>query len=499
MTHRGYKRIEQKFEKMNEEWEEKLKKKAGIPNVELLQDKVKKLEDEKEENKLRIKLMSGTIQHMHQVINDLSRKVESLEVANTRKQIIISGLEIDSTKKSDIICEIESFILQEINLVVKVDDAYALGANYVVSFQTQQEKFLVLQNKEQLKGLLNNKDKPFYINDYFPQITNEKKRRERDIIKWNKQRQAGDRANIEYEKGQFKVDGKTYTKAVKEPQPDEVLDLSIQEYDKIEAMKIEGPYRLQEQDSIFYAYTAAVTTHMEVQNFYLCVRLKHMKARHVICAYQIQHDEFHTACDGCDDQEPGATRPILYEMRNSAIENRAFYVARYCGSQKLGAKRHDCYLNAAKLVLERNPHNKYLKIDQKFQQKQQAAAEAIAYSKGKTATQNQGDKSKTRRYVKGRQNQRRSSKQHFNQSPWRNGCGGSGRGRGVTLHSPLTYSSRGTNKKRRMSADYPWRTSTQPEVNEMAIGEDWNSSAPGSWSDNRSQSDDGLNNDYSHG
>ena len=107
-----------------------------------------------------------------------------------------------------------------------------------------------------------------------------------------------------------------------------------------------------------------MSTHTEVQKLYLKTRLINTKARHTVCVYNLIDDKFYTDCGGCDDQEPGTTRSILQFMRLNNIENRVFFIARYCGKEKLGSKRFECYLHAAKLALKNNPRNTIMEVDQ---------------------------------------------------------------------------------------------------------------------------------------
>ena len=85
-----------------------------------------------------------------------------------------------------------------------------------------------------------------------------------------------------------------------------------------------APATFQEKDSKFVSYTKICQTHQAVQQGYLKIRLLHPKARHVICAYQIQNDA-EQEWEGCDDQEYGAYRNVLQMMKDNDLKSRAFY------------------------------------------------------------------------------------------------------------------------------------------------------------------------------
>ena len=291
--HRGFKRLEEKVEEMTKKLEAEIQKKPECASSEeqaQVNKKVSEMEKDIGYGQVKFKMISGTIQHMYQMIQDLTKKVESLEIAGTRRQILITGLKLESDKKQDRILQVEAFMRNEVQVYVEIEDVYTLGQSdtpsIVVTLKNLRDKHEVLQNKSNLKGLTNHKNNSIYVNDYFPQATNEKKRRERELIKWNKQL-GEEQKVVEFKKGKLNIDGEEYIKAVNEPQPDEILDLTIEEYERITKLPISTPVKLTEKDSIFIAYTAAAQTHHEIKQLYdqnedcafkgetYCVHLQH--------------------------------------------------------------------------------------------------------------------------------------------------------------------------------------------------------------------------------
>ena len=261
----------------------------------------------------------------------------------------------------DKIKEVEAFLDYELRIQVPIEDVFTIGQGNppqaVITFQNQQDKYLVLNNKERLKGVLNDQDKPIYINEHYPMALSEKKRREREIRAINKRLDTANKAEIEFEQGKMKINGAEYKKKIREPLPEDILSLDETEFNATLNMQISKPTKTQEKDSTFYAYTASVTTHQEIQKLYTKVRIMHAKARHVICAFNILGDEFYIDCDGCDDQEYGASKNIVRLLQEQDITSRVIFVVRYCGEQKLNARRFEIYLEMAKLVIAQNPKN----------------------------------------------------------------------------------------------------------------------------------------------
>ena len=353
--------------------EKKIEAKSDEEKFVKLEKKVSDILQEHLREKRKSKILSGTIQHLAQMIGDLTRKVEMLELNNNKKQLSISGLIVKDTKKNNLIAEVAAFLDYELGVSVPIEDAYVIGQGsqgsppqIIFTLQTMADKFLILNNKESLKNVLNEYSSPMYINEVFPAEISERKRREREIRKINKTLDQDEKIDIEFEKGKMLLNGSIYEKKIHEPTPEEILDLQPQEFDRIFNLPLSKQVTIIEKDSSFIGYTAAVSTHKEIQDLYLKTRLINAKARHVVCAYNIIGDQFYTDCDGCDDQEPGATKRILQLMRYHRIENRVFLIARYCGKEKLSAKRFECYLEVAKLALTKNSHNVKLNLDQKL-------------------------------------------------------------------------------------------------------------------------------------
>ena len=68
--------------------------------------------------------------------------------------------------------------------------------------------------------------------------------------------------------------------------------------------------------------------------------------------------------DFCDDGDGGAGAVLLESMKQSDLTHKAIYVVRYCGASKLGEKRLDAYMQAAKVLIATKPKNTILGKEQ---------------------------------------------------------------------------------------------------------------------------------------
>ena len=123
------------------------------------------------------KVMSGTVQRLYDIVDDLSVKIENLEVSANKRSITLSGLQID---KKEGLLDITDFFKQIFEFKPDIEDYYVKGNNtpplIVITFQYLSEKKLVMQNKGILKNYKSEKGDLFYINDFLPAYTNEKKK-----------------------------------------------------------------------------------------------------------------------------------------------------------------------------------------------------------------------------------------------------------------------------------------------------------------------------------
>ena len=185
--------------------------------------KISKLVNELEYHKFKSTTMTTVIDDLNTTVLDLTTKLENLEINQRKANITVTGLSLDRSKKQENLVQMLGFFYERMGIEVQIDDVYPLGGpntkTCVIVFQNIADKRAVLANRALLKGT------PYFINDYYPAATNERKRRERDIIKDNKN--ASQPLDIEYAKGGLRIQGETYRKKVLPPTPRELRFLRI--------------------------------------------------------------------------------------------------------------------------------------------------------------------------------------------------------------------------------------------------------------------------------
>ena len=356
--------------------EVKTQVKAEIKTV--LKDEIKAVETMKEEVaywKRKSQVLTDICDRMNVEIADLTSRVENLELNNSKAMCIITGLRLQSNikYKQDCAYELEDFFEQTLNLKVGVNDCFMINTAstpppLVVTFQTNEDKRLVMQAKKRFKDLQETLGGKIFINEYLPPHAQEKRRRDQDVIQMSYPDSPEDEFNVEYTKEGLTVQGQVYKKQILPPTPKQLISLSKEELDRIFNMPcIRGP-DLQLDRSVFTAYSATVDTLDDIKSLYLRLKLMQPEARHIVCVYSIQHERPFNAMDYQDDGEPGAGRAIMELFNMNNIQGKAVFVARKYGGIKMGSSRFQCYLQAAKAALELDMGivNLVTKQEQKF-------------------------------------------------------------------------------------------------------------------------------------
>ena len=370
-----------KTTKQVEEMQKKINSKDFMqPPVEIVKDaelqktfdhydkKIEDLGSELEESKRKIELMTNIMSYNQQITDDMIKRLDTIELANAKRTVVLTGLSLSSTK-SVLIEQIYDLFKEVLSVEVYIDDAYKLGeypnAPVIITLGSMEQKRILYSNKSKLNTIKGEDDRKIYLNDYLPTAVNEKRIREREIIKQAKADNPGKKVTVEYTKTGIKVQGNTYRKLVHPPKPMDLLDLKVDECDRILKIPVTKGSSIIKSGNTFIGYACDVGNIQQVRDVYLKTRLLHPKARHIICAFNLpQHGPQYQ--DYCDDEEYSSARKILQKMVKADILNKAIYVVRYCG-EKLGQVRYDLYLNAAENAMNANPYNAVRKCRQSFE------------------------------------------------------------------------------------------------------------------------------------
>ena len=314
-------------------------------------------------------ILTGVVMHMGQVIGDLEKKIESLELDKMKNSIVLTGLQVTG-KRSQCMEQLESFFNEERQANVCVKDFYHTtkekDSPIVIDFYDKRDKLMVMKNISMLSGLRNENDKPFFVNDHMPAALAEKKQIQKEIYRRAQDEEVLEQQKLEWSKGRLLVDKEIYAPQIHVPTNEEILSLSAKDMERIMNIPICQGKKLRNQTSDFIGYTLSMDSVQRVQEGYLKFKLLHGGARHIVCAYLIPDTQIVIAQGCCDDRENKAGRLLLRWMLDHELECRAFYVVRYYGGAKLGPNRFSSYIEAAEQALLTNPMNEITGTTQKL-------------------------------------------------------------------------------------------------------------------------------------
>ena len=317
--------------------------------------------------KNKTKILAGTSVKMSDMIQELQQKVERLELSNAKKMFTLSSFPC-SDKKRIYKRQLEAFISEEMGLEVDIEDIYKMGSKkpelLVVTVSSSDVKKKIFANIYKIKDLVNKDGKKFFFRSFTPSATMERRKREQDIVEENESLPDLKKRNIVYGKNGMSIDGEPYRKKIHVPDPAKIIQMEDKLICEImEAHAVKGQ-KVIKSGSEFVPYTASVCSFEEINKVYGKVKLENPGARHVVAVWCIPGKNTYFTQDFQEDQEYGIGRRALKIMLENNLNNRAFFIARYYGGEKMHEDRFKCYLQAMKNALDKQPQNTITKASQ---------------------------------------------------------------------------------------------------------------------------------------
>ena len=354
----------------------------------------------------RSEILAGICNGLHTEVQDLTQHIELLELNNSKQSVIMTGCTLDFDNKGENIEYLIGFFKQALQLDIGIEDYFHIGKSnprpIVIEFETLEDKRAVMRSKSRLKSV-NTGRMRIFINDYVPLPIQEKRKRERKIISdLEKDLDPDDEeadAGIAYTNAGLTINGVPYRKKITPPTPRELLDLEPEELKKVIKTQTKRGEAVVKDGSKFIGYMAPINSFQHIRNIYMKLKLIQPGARHIVCAYSFQDQApMYATHNFHDDGEPGSGCALLDLMEKNGIENKVIFVVRKYGGIKLGAERFNCYLNAARIVLEITPvetrpsdinrtlmnnYNQSVMERPNLQQLEQNTVDTLQYERGK--------------------------------------------------------------------------------------------------------------------
>ena len=123
-----------------------------------------------------------------------------------------------------------------------------------------------------------------YINDFVPTNTQEKRRKEREIVLQAEEA----KKKVEYVRGKLHIQGQKYTPKIQVPTPKDLINLDQSDFQAMQKLQYKKSNNIQQQGSIFTAYLAKTANFQQIRQYYIKMKIIQPIARHIPCAYIIQ-------------------------------------------------------------------------------------------------------------------------------------------------------------------------------------------------------------------
>ena len=327
-------------------------------------DRIHRADKVSSDVKQKSKVLTQVCQRMNSDMKDLEQRIENLELNNSKKMLIITGLNSQHVDRKEMIPFLGCFFLENLGLDLNIDDYFTLGSTVpqpiVIVLQSIQQKKEVLKVKKHLKHFEGGRK--VYVNDYLPPVVQDKRKREREVSSAAVALLGEDA--VTYTRSGLTIQGKPYRKMVLPPTPSEIINIDPSLLKKLFSKPTTKGDEIQCEGSIFTGYTEAVSNHQQIRDLYVKLKLLVPEAKHIVCAYWVPHQEEYYALDYHDDGEPTAGRILMDFLKVNNLQNRCIFVARRYGGSKIGTERFQCYLDAANTAVQKGSNNELLQIQQ---------------------------------------------------------------------------------------------------------------------------------------
>ena len=322
-------------------------------------DELKGLKTEVTGYKNELKLLKDTIIRQDQEIKECKAEIEQLQLLNMKPNLIIGGLIRNEDENcKEVVMNFFSNVLK-IEQEIKIKNAYRLGkgkkAPMFITVRNADEKFEILKKAINLKDVTNSQDEKYSIEEQLPNHLREEKRRRRTLIMKNKTRTV-DKLVMSFDKGKLMVNDREYAHQVKPPSMKTILTPTHEQL-KDRGINIDIGRTIKKGKSSFTGYAASVENIKQVNSAYAKVRACNALARHIMCAFRIPHESWHTHEDYQDDNEHTGGKILLDALINSEIFNKVIFVARNYEGEHIGTKKFEGIMEAAKAVMTQYPFN----------------------------------------------------------------------------------------------------------------------------------------------
>lgn len=313
--------------------------------------------------KQKLDILSNVVIRLEERFKETSDKLIDMQSRSMRKNLIISGLDEPANETNDqLMADVQSFIRDKLKVEQQVPLKIVHRLNYtdgsdmrpvVLKLSNFEQKAILLSHGPNLKGLTNQKNKHFYLNEQLPDRYAEDRRYAQHWIKQNKAKPANEQLQMKIHKNKLRVNNEPYKRKVSPPSAAEILRLDPTEIVTTQrAPTVYGDSDMN-QGSEFISYAANVNSVEEVRVAYRKLRVKYPDASHIVSAYRLDPPNGPFNQEACDDGEHGGGRCLLSLLETMNVLNTAVLVIRFYGGKHIGSARFDIIRRLGLVALQK--------------------------------------------------------------------------------------------------------------------------------------------------
>ena len=213
----------------------------------------------------------------------------------------------------------------------------------------------IYSHTKYLKDVVNDFDKPFFIDEQLTEQQMEKKKCQRQIKKENRAMPISHQFDINVKGNEMTLDGDKYVKMVDPPTAKQLLLAPTSIQDEFRATNMHQGSEKQHGTSKFKVYVAEVHSFNDIKQAYVKVKEANFGASHIPCGYHLFRKDFPFKQDYADDTETGAGQTILDELKSYGVFNVSLFIARFYDGQYISRARFDIIKQLTKDALASYP------------------------------------------------------------------------------------------------------------------------------------------------
>ena len=347
-------------------------------SVKRMEMEIEKLQQRATVSESKERIIVNTMHGMVNKMKEMQQKMEMYEMERAKKMVIFGGLDV-SEKRNTARSQITHFFQDAMQIDIQIEDFYFIGQGLnkelVLVLPTISQKKLIFQNISTVKNLVNGRGQKYRFRDFLTNKQNEYRKKCQNIADRAQEETPG--TEVATEKGKLYVGNDEYVQRIIPPDPTSVLQLSLERLNQIMSTKIDQGPTFETQGNIFTGYSICTNSFEVVKDAYMKICLNHAGARHIVCAYSLPGRRIAEDKDHCDDEDYGASSPILQMMMENNITHRAIFVVQKCGS-KLNQERIPMYLKTAVETVNLHPKNEYTRLMQKATSREKPPVDTYA-------------------------------------------------------------------------------------------------------------------------